>query len=98
MGELSRDEDDVADAVREGRDLVGIVMPLDGLDVRVPTYADAGGYPHFVPGGNTAMRSDAGFVMNRTREFVIDGGVPVRPGSMLFRLSPHGVTELLGVF
>jgi hypothetical protein len=88
----------VKNAIDEGRGVVGIEVPLKGFDARVPTYADANGYEHFLPGGHTAVKGDGGFILNPTREFTIGGGAPVPPGSLLFRLHPDGTKEILGVF
>ncbi|WP_318279218.1 DNA/RNA non-specific endonuclease, partial [Agrococcus baldri] len=73
------------------RDIVGIVFnPSEANLPQVPTAADAGGYAHYLEGGNTAVRTgdgpNAGYLMNDAREFVIRGGDAVPPGSVLFRI------------
>lgn len=64
------------------------------MSVSQPTAADAGGWPHFLEGGNTAVKTGdgptAGYLVNPTREFVMPGGDPVPPGSVLFKLGPNG--------
>ena len=71
----------------------GLAFPTRGLPVRIPTAADAGGFPHFLEGGRTAVRtagSKGGFLRNPNREFVTPGGGPVPPGSVLFKIGPNG--------
>ena len=85
-------------AVREGRDLIGIATPVKGMDTRVPTYADAQNYEHYLPGSFTAVHSADGYVVNTTHEFTIPGGGSVPPGSILFRLLHDGSVAPLGVF
>jgi hypothetical protein len=75
----------------DGPEIYGVAFPRDGVSPRVPTAEDAGGWPHYVEGGRTAVRQDDGsFVINQTREFVIDGAPRVPDGSVLFRLNPDG--------
>lgn len=76
-------------AYTSGGEIYGISFPRAGLQARVPTAADAGGWPHFLEGGHTAVRTEGdlgGFLINPTREFVIDGGRAVPEGSILFHL------------
>lgn len=83
----------VLDAYINGTPVYGLSFPTTGLDVRVPTALDAGGYPHFLEGGHTAVRTadpNGGFLVNPTREFVTPGGNPVPPGSVLFEMNPDG--------
>lgn len=74
--------------------IYGISFPLEGKSVRVPTAADAGGWPHFLEGGHTAVKTGdgplSGYLVNPTHEFVLPGGDPVPRGSMLFQLGENG--------
>jgi hypothetical protein len=82
----------VTDAALSGRSAYGIVFPTDDLPVRVPTAADAGGFAHFLEGGQTAVRlpgPNSGYLVNPTREFVTPG-TSVPTGSVLFRIGPNG--------
>ena len=77
------------------REIVGIAFPVDGANTpRVPTPSDARGWPHYLPGGQTAVRTGDGpadgFLRNPTREYVIDGGSPVPSGGFRFRLAEGG--------
>lgn len=49
---------------------------------------------HYLEGGTTAVKTGdgptAGYLLNPTREFVIPGGNPVPPGSVLFQLGKNG--------
>jgi len=64
------------------------------MKTSVPTAADAAGWPHYLEGGHTAVKTgddpNAGYLVNSTREFVTLGGSPVPEGSVLFRLGPNG--------
>lgn len=74
-------------------DIYGISFPTDGMPVKPPTAEDAGGWPHFLEGGNTAVKLEgpnAGYLLNPTREFVVPGGSAAPPGSVIFQLGPHG--------
>lgn len=81
-------------AYLQGGDVYGLSFPTDGMKISRPTAADAGGWPHFLEGGNTAVRlgdgPGAGYLVNSTREFVIPGGSTVPSGSALFKLGPNG--------
>jgi hypothetical protein len=80
-------------AYKEGGDIFGISFPTKGMQVRVPTAADAGGWPHFLEGGHTAVRLEgpnAGYLVNPTREFVVPGGNAVPSGSVMFKVGPNG--------
>jgi hypothetical protein len=80
-------------AYTEGGDIFGISFPTNGMKARAPTAADAGGWPHFLEGGHTAVRLEgpnAGYLVNPTREFVIPGGNAVPNGSVMFKLGPNG--------
>jgi hypothetical protein len=76
------------------KDVYGLSFPTDGMSVAQPTAADAGGWPHFLEGGHTAIKTGdgptAGYLVNPTREFVTPGGNAVPPGSVLFKLGPNG--------
>lgn len=83
----------VLDAYLNGTPVYGLSFPMTGLDVRVPTALDAGGYPHFLEGGRTAVRTadpNSGFLLNPTREFVVPGGNSIPRGSVLFELNADG--------
>jgi hypothetical protein len=74
-------------------EVFGVSFPADNLSVRVPTTADAGGWPHFLEGGHTAVKlegPDAGYLVNTTKEFVTPGGNPMPKGSVLFKLGANG--------
>ncbi|SEL93993.1 hypothetical protein SAMN05216359_1311 [Roseateles sp. YR242] len=81
-------------AYLNGGDIYGLSFPTNGMTITRPTAADAGGWPHFLEGGNTAVRlgdgPNAGYLVNPTREFVIPGGNQVPSGSVLFQLGPNG--------
>jgi hypothetical protein len=81
-------------AYLNGGDIYGVSFPTNGMKVSVPTAADAGGWPHFLEGGNTAVRlgdgPGAGYLVNPTREFVVPGGSSVPSGSVLFKVGPNG--------
>lgn len=77
----------------EHGDIYGISFPTKGMDVKGPTAADAGGWPHFLEGGQTAVRLEgpkAGYMANPVHEFVVPGGSAVPHGSVLFKLEPTG--------
>jgi len=83
----------VARAYRNGTPVYGVSFPTEGLPVRLPNAADAGGWPHYLNGGQTAVRTadpNGGFLVNATREFVTPGGGPMPKGSVLFRLERGG--------
>lgn len=78
----------------EGGDIHGLSFPTNGMQLSKPSAADAMGWPHYLEGGNTAVRlgdgPNAGYLLNPTREFVTPGGSAVPSGSVLFRLGPNG--------
>ncbi|MFE5409269.1 hypothetical protein [Microbacterium sp. NPDC056569] len=84
-------------AWRNGDDVFGMMVPLDGVPQRLPTYTDAGGWEHFVPGGHTAVKVGDEFFLNPTREFVIDGGSPMPSGTIIFRLLDGGNWEVIAI-
>ena len=76
-------------AYLNGENVHGLAFPTDGVGIRPPHAADAMGWPHFLEGGHTAVLGegpDAGFLLNPTREFVIEGGRPVMPSAFRFEL------------
>jgi hypothetical protein len=80
-------------AYQEGGDIFGISVPTDGMEVGLPTAADARGWHHFLEGGHTAVRLEgpnAGYLVNPTREFVVPGGNAMPNGSVLFKVGPNG--------
>ena len=92
----------VEDAIRnpgpEGPEIYGVAFPREGLSPRVPVAEDAGGFPHYLEGGHTAVRLDdapgrpgtGGYLVNSTREYVLDGAPPMPGGGVLFQLGPDG--------
>jgi hypothetical protein len=80
------------DAYMNQGDIYGISFPTDGMSTQLPTAADAGGWPHFLEGGNTAVAlpDNGGYLVNPTREFVTPGGNAVPQGSVLFQVGPNG--------
>lgn len=82
-----------ARAYETGGEVFGVSFPLDGLEIRIPSASDANGFPHFVEGGRTAVRTsdpNGGYLLNPTREFVTPGGASMPDGSVLFRLGSNG--------
>lgn len=73
-----------------GGDMFGVVVPVDGLAARLLTFADVGGWGRFVPGGHTAVKIGGEFCINETREFVVEGGIPMPAGSVVFKLLDGG--------
>jgi hypothetical protein len=77
----------------EGGETYGISFPSNRFETRVPTAADAGGWPHFLEGGKTAVAlegENTGYLLNPVREFVLPGGAEVPKASVLFKLGPNG--------
>lgn len=82
----------------DGPEVFGIAFPREGLSPRVPELVDAAGHPHYLEGGHTALKIEdapghpgtGGYLVNPTREFVLDGAPPVPDGSLLFQLGPDG--------
>ncbi len=71
----------------------GISFPTQELSIRLPTALDAGGWPHFLEGGRTAVRladPNGGFLINPTSEFITPGGTSMPSGAVLFKLGPDG--------
>ena len=85
-------------AWQTGGDVFGVVVPVDGLAARLPTFADAGGWEHFVPGGHTAVKIGGEFFINETREFVVEGGIPMPAGSVVFKLLDGGHWEPILIY
>ena len=88
----------VETAVRNGEKVFGLEIPAATLDVRAPTRADAKSYAHYTEGGYTATNVGGLYTINRIRELVVDGGMPMVPGTALFELLPNGAREWLGIF
>ncbi|MCU1527888.1 MAG: hypothetical protein JWP75_1651 [Frondihabitans sp.] len=86
------------EAFKSGHDVYGAVIPVDGLAPRLPTFADANGWQHFLPGGHTAVNVGGEWMVNTTREFVVDGGVPMPRGTMVFKLLKGGAWEPIMLF
>ncbi len=60
------------------------------LPQRLPDAADANGWKHFLAGGYSAVDIDGIFFPNSTREFVVDGGSRLQPGTDAFQLLDGG--------
>lgn len=88
----------VSEAALNGRSVYGAMIPVDHLPQRLPTVEDAGGFEHFLPGGHTAVNIDGTYFPNSTREFVVDGGTPLPPGTVIFELRDGGVWDILGIY
>ncbi|MFZ1983662.1 MAG: hypothetical protein WAU91_04565, partial [Desulfatitalea sp.] len=74
-------------------EVFGVSFPTNGLTTGLPNAADAGGWPHFLEGGHTAVKLEgpnAGYLVNQTRELVTPGGNPMPKGSVLFKLGQNG--------
>lgn len=88
----------VTEAAMEGREVYGALIPVDHLPQRLPTAEDAGGFPHFHPGGHTAVNVNGHIFPNFTREFVVDGGTPLPFGTVVFKLEDGGTWDILGIY
>lgn len=80
-------------AYLSSNEIYGFNFQIDGLKVAKPTAVDAAGWPHFLEGGNTAVKlegQNAGFMVTPVREFVTSGSSAVPTGSVLFKLGPNG--------
>lgn len=80
-------------AYLSGGEVYGFSFPTNGLKITKPTAIDAGGWPHYLEGGNTAVkleRANAGYMVTPVREFVTSGSSPVPPGSTLFKIGHDG--------
>jgi hypothetical protein len=75
----------------ENGDIYRVEFPLKDLPTRLPT-ADDTTLVHFLEGGHTALKlpDGGGYLINPTREFVVPGGNPMPPGSILFKIAPDG--------
>ncbi|WP_435749087.1 hypothetical protein [Microbacterium sp. PMB16] len=88
----------VTEAALRGDPVYGALIPVDHLPQRLPTSEDAGGFVHYLPGGHTAVNIDGVNYPNATHEFVVDGGVPLPPGTVVFELGPGGTWDILGIY
>lgn len=86
----------VTSAVQDGKPVFAAVVDTSGLPQRLPTAVDAGGWPHFIPGGHTAINIDGHIFPNTTREFVVDGGASLPP-TVILRLHDNGFWEPIGM-
>jgi hypothetical protein len=80
-------------AYSSGGEIYGFSFPTDGLAVAKPTAIDAGGWPHFLEGGYTAVKTDganSGYMLTPVREFVTSGSNSVPAGSVLFKIGSNG--------
>ncbi|GIG53854.1 hypothetical protein [Demequina activiva] len=84
----------VATAAASGEPLVALFTPIDHLDPTVPTAASAGTNPHFLEGGYTANVDPASgtTTIMDIQEFVVTGGSPMPPGTMIMQLTDNGWT------
>ncbi len=85
-------------AWRSGEQIFGLEIPADGLDLRAPTRLDAQDYVHYTEGGYTAIADGDLYRLNRTRELVVDGGIGMPSGTVLFELMPDGSRLVIGMF
>lgn len=87
-------------AQANGQPIFEVNFPLDSVSVRAPTAADAGGFPHWMPGGHTAvaLEGGGGMLMNPTREAVFNGGVAPPAGTQITRIDPDGGRTIVHVF
>ncbi|TBN55549.1 hypothetical protein EYE40_15230 [Glaciihabitans arcticus] len=85
-------------ALIAGGDIFGVTIPLDGIPIHTATAAHAGNWPHFLPGGHTAYNLEGHWFVNETREFVIKGGFPLPPGTIVFKLLEGGVRDIIAIF
>ncbi len=57
------------DTIGQGDDIFGLSFPTSGKTVTRPTAQDAGGWPHYLEGGNTAIKTGdgptAGYLVNQ---------------------------------
>ncbi|GAA2884662.1 hypothetical protein [Microbacterium esteraromaticum] len=88
----------VTEAAMKGQPVFGAMIPVDHLPQRLPTSEDAGGFLHYLPGGHTAVNINGVHYPNATREFVVDGGTPLPPGTVVFQLGEGGVWDILGIY
>lgn len=82
-------------------EIFGIIFPTEGMSVSEPSHVDANQWPHYVEGGNTAVRTEGpngGYLVNSVREFIVPSGKPAPSGSKLFKLGPNGERIILKVF
>lgn len=76
-----------------GGEIYGFSFPIDGVVVAKPTALDAGGWAHYLEGGNTAVKLEgpnAGYMINPVKKFVTPGNTPLPSGSVLFQVGPNG--------
>jgi len=81
--------DEFASAIKNKK----FYVPVAPGQARVPTAEDAMGWPHFLEGGRTAVKTtgeNPGYLLNPTGEFVIPGGMSPPAGTMIFRIGPNG--------
>jgi hypothetical protein len=88
----------VTQAWQSGEDIFGLVVPGDGLDLRVPAAHSPGATPDFVPGGYTGLKADGGHLVTTIREMVLPGGSNIPPGTVLVRVGRDGGLIPIGVF
>jgi len=86
-------------AYKNSGDIYGIAFPTKGLDMKLPTLKDAGGWEHFLDGGNTAvlLPNSGGYILNPVREFVTKG-TSVPKGAVLFKMGSNGEWIILRKF
>jgi hypothetical protein len=88
------------DAMGDG-EVYGIIFPTAGMDITLPSSVDAASWPHYLEGGNTAVRThgeNGGYLVNSVREFVVPGGRRAPAGTKLFKMGPNGERIILREF
>ena len=83
----------VQKAYLEGGKIYGIAFPTEGMSIAKPTVNDAGGWPHFLEGGYTAVRlprENPGYMVNSFHEFVTPGGNLASSGTVILELGEKG--------
>ncbi|WP_350350203.1 hypothetical protein ABS642_11745 [Microbacterium sp. A8/3-1] len=88
----------VMNAWRNGEPVYGAMIPVDHLPQWAPTAQDAGGYEHYLPGGQTAVNIGGEHFQNPTREFVVPSGSSLETGTVVFELKDGGVWDIVGVY
>jgi hypothetical protein len=80
-------------AYLSSKEIYGFSFPTGGLKVAKPNSIDAADWPHFLEGGQTAVKLEgpnAGYMVTPVREFVTPGSSPVPRGSVLFEVGANG--------
>lgn len=80
----------VTESLRTGAPMYGLAVPTNSLALRSARPTDAGANAHYREGGFTGVQRQDGWYQNPTREFIVDGGRPMPPGSAFFEFAPDG--------